>query len=287
MNKYKNYIIIVSSILIVIVVNMLNSHQDSQSKTKLDYPIQGLGFFIKDNGEIVKEVNINKIEEYDFVLVNNSESDKELLLSILYEYIQEEFKVGNEITNCDKITIKKQSELVLPIKLRNKDGVKSSGSYIFTFIESENKVLEKELNYTFIVKTEASENNKKIQNEYENITDEDIKLDGLNITTQTENEDNILTKSDKVNIPIILGGGDSTEYLVYCLVNGKQKYIDDKPVKRYLIKEKHAIKDNIEISLESKGINNIRLYIVENPESETLKSSQIESSKTLKFLREE
>lgn len=293
MRKYKYYLIVLISILIVIVVNTLTTYKERSVKTNSNYSIEGLGFYIKEkNGDIVKELDINKIDSYEFVLINNSPSDKELCLSILYGYIQEDFKIENEIMNVYNFVIKSHNEIVLPVKLLEKLNTENYNNYIFTFVENKNKELKKELNYTFTVKVKNEDNNQvnyPIENKISNIAYEEFEFDGLNIIpdVNVEDEEYISINTDKVNIPITLGGGDSSDYLVYCLVNGKQEYIDGNLIKRYKIKEKHAIKDNIEISLESKGLNQLRLYIVENPESLDLKSYQIETSKTLNFFREE
>lgn len=293
MRKYKHYLIVLISIIVVIVVNTLSAYKKTSVKTNSNYAIEGVGFYIKEkNGDTVKELDINKIDSYEFVLINNSSSDKELCLSILYGYIQEDFKIENEIMNVYNFTIESQNEVVLPVKLLKKLNTENHSSYIFTFVENKNKELKKKLNYTFTAKVKNQDNNKvnyTIEDKNSNIAYEEFEFDGLNIIPEVnvENEEYISINTDKVNIPIIVGGGDVSDYLVYCLVNGKQEYIDGNPTKRYKIKEKHAIKDNIEISLESNGLNQVRLYIVENPESQNLKSYQIETSKTLNFLREE
>lgn len=292
MKKYKYYLIVLISILLVIMVNTLTTYKKTSVKTNSNYPIEGLGFYISENnGDKVKELDINKIASYEFGIINNSPSDKELCLSILNGYIQEDFEVDSKITDVYKFTIKSNSEIVLPIKLLEKLNIGKHNSYIFTFTENKNKEFKKELNYIFTAKVKNTENSVgyNIENENSNIDYEEFELDGLNIIPEVnaENEEYISINTDKVNIPIVVGGGDSSDYLIYCLVNGRQEYIDGNLSKRYKIKEKHAIKDNIEISLESNGLNQVQLYIVEDPESPDLKSYQIETSKTLNFLLEE
>ena len=292
MKKYKYYLIVLISILLVIMVNTLTTYKKTSVKTNSNYPIEGLGFYISENnGDKVKELDINKIASYEFGIINNSPSDKELCLSILNGYIQEDFEVDSKITDVYKFTIKSNSEIVLPIKLLEKLNIGKHNSYIFTFTENKNKEFKKELNYIFTAKVKNTENSVgyNIENENSNIDYEEFELDGLNIIPEVnaENEEYISINTDKVNIPIVVGGGDSSDYLIYCLVNGRQEYIDGNLSKRYKIKEKHAIKDNIEISLESNGLNQVQLYIVEDPESPDLKSYQIETSKILNFLLEE
>jgi hypothetical protein len=292
---------ILVSLLIVIVFNNLlkikSTNLDESKKaqdTLSEAPINGLGFAIKDGESVVDSIDKNKIKNYKLILANNTNERKKFSLTILAGYEQQTFKYENKDTDICNLSIEPKSEIVLPIEL-NDNKNNNLFNYTFTFIPNPNenvrnvKVtdMSKYKDFTFIVPVIKSNDNLEFKTD--NRVRENFLLDGLNVIPyadkkQLENKSfrpnyEVKRKKDENSliIPLVIGGGDCTDYIVYCLVNGKQALINGKYVLRYNIENKNAILDDIKVNIDQSSESEVVFFIKSNPQS-VEQNQDIESS---------
>lgn len=303
--KSKKLTPIVLSIIIVIVFNiiMIISHKGTNDVNSNSAPIEGMGFYIKNGNKIIEDIDINDVENYELIFINNTNEKKDFSLSILASYKQQVLFFDGKESDIFNFSIDQNSELTLPVKLPKCEENKSLVNYIFTFIPNPQENVgdldisqsKKYLNYNFSYSVLNS--GKELNFVNENKFYEYFHLNGLNIIPnlspielEINNYDikqKVIKKDDeKVTIPLIIGGGNGTDYLVYCLVNGKQTLINGKYDLRYNIKKNMAINDVVDIDINSKGTYEVNFYIIENPEDAKINNNQIENSYRFTIIKE-
>ncbi|EHA6442205.1 TPA: hypothetical protein I9081_002480 [Clostridium perfringens] len=277
LNKKNNKTILFFIFILILGIG-INKYFSKEDSNSFDAPISGLGLFVftEDNPQMHNQILDSSIlNNYKYKFMNKTGKDLECNLNIFVNGIQINIQdiENDSLSNNFKFFLKNNESKVLPIKpiLDNlKNGLNIVNLNIITdnntnAIDVNEKVwLKSTYNYTLEINNNGNELKKDdfILKQAKNyISIENLPNENQFIINNTKEDlekeiapKNFIKakKGSNVSLPIILGGGNSTELLLYGTLNNNQIIINNSLNLYYNLKENKYTIDNIEIKAPEK-----------------------------------
>ena len=249
--------LVIFLIIVLIIGRVLNSVIHKEKDNINEAPMKGMGLFIenKKNNIHNSSIQYNDINDYSYKFTNATGKSLDCKLNIFID--------GKQITMLDKskssvidsydFIISNNESIILPINLLIDNISKGIHSITFNVISDYNNyAIDKKnetwvdscYNYNAVLINESEEIFlKNTSSEYMGTISDTVEqeynqlLPNFTINQLEENRspENYIkaTPSSSLKIPLIIGGGDNSQNILYCVLDNKQIKLSDKKILIY------------------------------------------------------